>query len=66
VYVFKNKPALVARVEGMEYLPLGTVAVVFTVGTLRFFGSAACRTTLGLIGKAFSLEELLLPSAEGE
>jgi len=42
------------------------VAVVATLGTLCFVSAAAVRTTLRLIGKAFSLEELLFPSGESE
>jgi hypothetical protein len=66
VYVFKSKPVLAAYVEGKKRLPLGTVAVISTAGTLRFFGSTARGATLRLIGKAFGLEELLFPSAESE
>jgi hypothetical protein len=66
MYVFNGKPELVAYVEGKKHLPLGIVAVVFAIGTLRFVGSTACGTTLRLISKTFRLEELLFPSAEGE
>jgi hypothetical protein len=41
MYVFKSKPVLAAYVEGKKHLPLGTVAVVFATGTLRFVGSTA-------------------------
>ena len=40
--------------------------MVSTAGTLRFVGSTARGTTLGLIGKAFGFEELLFPGAESE
>ncbi len=42
------------------------VAVAVTLGTPCFVGAAAFRTTLRFIGKAFSLVELLFPSAESE
>jgi len=42
------------------------VAIAATVRTPCFVGSAAWGTTLRLIGKAFSLKELLFPSSEGE
>ena len=66
MYVFKSKPVLAAQVEGKKHLPLGTVAVVSTVGTLCFVGSTAWGTTLRLIGKASRSPELLFPSAESE
>ena len=53
-------------VEGTKHSPLRTVAIVSTARTVCFVGSAACGTTLRLIGKAFRLEELLFPSAESE
>jgi hypothetical protein len=66
MYVFKSKPTLATHVEGTKHSPLGTLAVVSAVGTLRFFSSPARGTALRLIGKAFRLEELLFPSAEGK
>jgi len=66
VCVFKGKPALAAHVEGTKHLPLGTLAVVSAIGTLRFVGSTARGTALWLISKAFRLEKLLFPGAESE
>jgi hypothetical protein len=41
MYVFKSDSVLAVYVEGKKHLPLGTVAVVFATGTLRFVGSTA-------------------------
>ena len=42
------------------------VVVAATLGTLCFVGTAAVRATLRLVGKAFTMEELLFPSGESE
>ena len=49
-----------------EHLALGPVAVAIISGTLCFPCFAACGTALGLVSIAFSLEELLFLSTEGE
>jgi hypothetical protein len=53
-------------VEGTKRLPLGTVAVVTTAGTLCLVGTAACGATPRLIGEAFRLIELLFTSGKSE
>ncbi len=49
-----------------EHLASGPVAVAIISVTLCFPCFAACGTALGLVSIAFSLEELLFLSAEGE
>lgn len=53
-------------VEGTKCLPPGTVAAVTTAGAFCLVITAACGATLGLIGKAFSLEVVLFTSTESE
>ncbi len=49
-----------------EHLPRGPVSVATITITLGFPGLAACGTALGLVSKAFGLEEFLFLSGKGE
>jgi len=49
-----------------KYSPPGTGTVAVTVRTPCFVSSAACGATFRLIGKAFSLVELLFSSSKGK
>ena len=49
-----------------EHLPWGPVAITAISVAIGLPGLAACWTALGLVSKAFGLEEFLFLSAEGE
>jgi len=49
-----------------EHLPLGSVAVATISVAFGLPGLATCGTALGLVSKAFGLEEFLFLSGEGK